>query len=260
MSQGARQRFESLSKTLRYILGSAPDEFGLILDSEGWIQIKHLVQALNEVDQWKGTNAARITDLLWQMEDCPFEIEGSRIRIKSSHLEFSTPPQKEPFPPPAVLFLAARRKSYPVIHEKGIRSLGEDEIVLARTSGMALRIGHRRDPRPILVEVHTRIAEEHGSRFQSYGTNLFCVDQLGAECLRGPSPKHLEGLLSLKRPGPKPARADDPSGPRGMAWNPAQDRLLFRDPEEQKALLRRERDRKRVDWKDSSRRERRREE
>lgn len=258
MSQGARQRYESLAKTLRYILANAPDEFGLVLDEEGWVQIKHLIQALNEEAQWKGITAARVIDLLWQLEPCPFEIDGSRIRVQASQLGTCTPPQKETFPPPAVLFLGIRRKSYPVVHEKGVQSHGEDEIVLARTSEMALRIGRRRDPRPILVEVHTHIAQQQGVRFLSYGAHLFLVKQLGPECLRGPSPKHLEGLLPQKRSTFRPARAADPSGPHGVAWNPSQDRLLARDPEEQKAILRRERDRKRVEWKDSSRRERRR--
>lgn len=254
MSQGARQRFESLAKTLRYLLGSAPDEFGLVLESEGWIQIKHLVQALSEEESWRGTNATRISDLLWEMESCPFEIENNRIRIKPDRLENLAPPQKETFPPPAVLFLGARRKSYPVIHERGICLPNDEQIVLARTSEMALRIGKRRDPRPVLVEVHTGIAEQHGARFLSYGTHLFCVDQLSSASLRGPSPKHLEEPLPVKKGSRKP----DSTAPHSMAWNPAQDRLLARDPEEQKAIQRRERDRKRVDWKDSVRRERRR--
>ena len=258
MSQGARQRYESLAKTLRYILANAPDEFGLVLNVEGWIQIKHLVQALNEESLWKGTIAARISDLLWQMEKCPFEIDGSRIRIQPGQFEASAPPQKEPFPPPAVLYTGVKRKSYPSIHERGMHPHGDDEIVLARTPEMALRIGRRHDPRPILVEVHTHIAEQQGSRFLSYGAHLFLVGQLGPECLRGPSPRHLEGGLPPKKPGPQPAKAADPAGSRGTAWNPAQDRLLARDPEEQKQILRRERDRKRVEWKDSSRRERRR--
>ncbi len=259
MSQGARQRYESLAKTLRYILGGAPDEFGLILDNEGWIQVKHLVQALNEEEQWKGTKATRISDLLWELEDCPFEIESNRIRLKSGQMESHAPPQKELFPPPAVLFIGVRRKSYPVIYDKGIHTQGQDEIVLARTPEMALRIGRRRDPRPILVEVHTQLAESHGSRFFSYGAHLFCTDQLDVRCLRGPSPKHLESLPPVKKPGPKPSKPAGPIAPHGLAWDPSQDRLLARDPEARKALIRRERDRKRVEWKDLSRRGRRRE-
>ncbi|MBK7496136.1 MAG: hypothetical protein IPI28_12375 [Candidatus Omnitrophica bacterium] len=64
------------------------------------------------------------------------------------------PPEREQTPPPVILYLAVRRRFYPVLCEKGYEDPPSGEIILARDKGMATRIGARRDPQPVLVEVH----------------------------------------------------------------------------------------------------------
>lgn len=261
MTQQARQRFQALAKQLCYILGHAPDEFGLVLDPAGWIPLKSLVQALQEEDQWRGTNISRITDLSWQMENCPFEWESERIRVKGGTVGELIPPQREVAPPPPLLFLAVRRRFYPVLCEKGVDAPPSGEIVLAIEKPMALRIGARRDPQPVLVEIQTRKAEESGSRFLSYGQHLFVTQYLPAEALSGPPLKFFQE--PAKKPSPQKSKSQPQPRPFNEAgathaWNPTTDRLIARDDPEAKALLKRERERKKIDWKDSLRKDNRR--
>jgi putative RNA 2'-phosphotransferase len=261
MSRQPRQRAEALAHRLRYILGKSPDEFGLVLDPDGWVATKSLLQAMSEETGWKGVHASQIIDLSWQLDPCPLEIEEKRVRLLPGGSGDLAPPVRENLPPPALLYYGCRRRPYAVYRTEGIAFPSSTEIVLARSREMALRIAKRRDPHPILVEIQTRIALSHASRFQSYGNHLFVVDFLPSEALFGPPPKEEIEVRPKKKPAPR-GEGTHPSAPHPDsfhpgAWNPAEDRLLARDPEEAKKRLKRERDRKRIDWKDASRGERR---
>lgn len=260
MDRKTRQRYESLAHLLECVLGKDPDRFGLVLDPEGWAENKQLLQALSEEEGWRGIHANRILDLNWALADSPFEIEETRIRLRPDHPGALESPRREPGPPPAILFYGSRRKPYPNYLEKGIRLADNREIVLAREKTMALRIASRRDPKPILVEVSTRTAEEKGVRFSAYGKSLFLADWLPSDSLSGPPMK--EDL----RARPKPKKAASPSEaaqgapPRTLPprpWNPKEDTLLSRDPEESRKRFREERGRKKVGWKEQTRRDKR---
>lgn len=255
MDQKSRQKHEVLARTLRYILGKSPDEFGLVLDDEGWIDYKTLILALGENPGTKGVSIARIRDLSWAVPDCPFEFEESRIRLAPS-AEF-LPPMREYQPPPTLLYYGCRRKPYKVYLEKGIAPPDGREILLARTKEMALRIGARRDPKPVLVDVNTDIAASHGAFFQAYGAHLFVVDRLPKEALFGP-PIREEDALPKRKPKPKPKEGETglphPPSPESLLskpWDPRLDRLLGGElPIEVEEAIKRERQKKKVGWKD----------
>jgi len=258
MDRKARQRHESLAHLLEYVLGKGPDEFGLMLDPEGWVSLKQLSQALSEEEHWRGLTPNRILDLRWALPEAPFEIEEKRARLRPDSPGALASPRREPAPAPSILYYGSRRKPYPVYLTKGIRLAGEEGIVLAREKAMALRIASRREPKPILVEVSTRVAEEMGARFSAYGQTLFVVDWLPKEALSGPPLKEEKPRVKSK---PK-KRADEKESPqaphpdsfRPRPWRPEEDALLARDPEESRRKFREERARKKVGWKEETRR------
>ncbi len=110
MDQKSRQKHENLARTLKYILGKAPDEFGIVLDPEGWIDLKGLVIALGDNPGTKGVSVTRILDLDWALEKSPFEFDSKRVRMKPDS-EF-LPPLREYLPPPTNLYNGCRRKPY----------------------------------------------------------------------------------------------------------------------------------------------------
>ena len=262
MDQKERQKHERLSRFLKYLLGKAPDEFGVVLDPGGWIDLKSLVIALKENPETKGVSASRVLDLDWALEECPFEIEPKRIRLDPG--SGIIPPLREYLPPPTLLYYGCRRKPYRVYAEKGIPPTDGREIVLARTKEMALRIGRRRDPKPILVQINTRIAIEHGVTFQSYGESLFLVDRLPKEAWFGPPVKDEEALPKRKpRTKPKDFESHLPSAPSpdsffSKPWDPNKDSLVLRDLDiETEKKIRRERGKKKVGWKEDLRKRKR---
>lgn len=263
MDRKSRQKHENLAKILKHLLGKAPDEYGVVLDPEGWIDLKSLAAALGENPDTKGISSSRVQDLDWALEDCPFEIEPKRIRVRPDP-EF-IPPQREYLPPPTLLYYGCRRKPYRVYVEKGIHPNDDREIILAREPEMATRIGRRRDPKPILVEVNTDIAVAYGARFQSYGDALFLADRLPKESMFGPPVKDEETLPKAKpKSKPKDYEAFVPEAPSpdsffSRPWDPKSDRLVLRDLDiETEEEVRRERQKKKVGWKDDLRKRKRR--
>ena len=258
MDQKERQKHERLARTLQYLLGKSPDEFGVVLDPEGWIDLKVLVQALSESPDTRGVSVSQIANLSWALENSPFEIEPKRIRINGT--TGWIPPLREYLPPPTLLYYGCRRKPYAVYREKGIDPSEGREIVLSRTRELALRIGARRDPKPILVEVNTEIAATYGAFFQSYGESLFLVDRLPKESLFGPPVKD-EDSLPKKTTKRKPQdfeafipEAPNPGSFFSRPWDPQTDRLVLRDLDiEVEEKVKRERVKKKVGWKDDLR-------
>jgi putative RNA 2'-phosphotransferase len=259
MDRKTRQQQESLCRFLVYLLGRAPDEFGLVLDPEGWIDFKHLLQALSEEKDWKGVTQNKIRDLSWAVPNCPLEIEEKRLRVRSDNPEGWVPPVREERVLPTLLYLAIRRRPYRVYMTEGMVAPEGQEIVLARTPEMARRIAHRRDPKAILVEVNPATASDYGARFLCYGDHLVVAEWLPKECLFGPPPKEEEAPPpKKKKPEQKEPEAPHPDSFKSMPWIPQDDRLLARSPEEERQLLRKERSRKRVGWKDEAKKETRR--
>jgi hypothetical protein len=145
-----------------------------------------------------------------------------------------------------------------VYRQEGLSSHQGGEIVLARTAEMAIRIAQRREPKPILIEVHTQVAQAHGDRFLAYGQHLFVTTHAAPEALTGPPVKEeVRPRIKPRKPAASATEslphAPHPDSFHPTAWNPSQDRLLARDPDELKKVVKREREKRRVAWKEEAR-------
>jgi putative RNA 2'-phosphotransferase len=69
--------------------------------------------------------------------------------------------------------------------EKGLASAQERHIVLSPDRDMAMRIGRRRDQKPVLLEISTRSVSTAGIALKPFG-DLFIANQVPAEAMTGP--------------------------------------------------------------------------
>ena len=172
-----------LSRMLAYMLGRRPDEFGLVPAPDGFVTIKELLKAFSEEDGWRHVRWTSITHLLGTEPDPPVEVVENRIRaLDRSHLSPPTVVRR----PPKLLFTCVRRKAYPHVHREGIAPAGHPAVVLAAEPGMALRLGRRRDPDPVLLTVQVVKAMAAGAVFLQSGERLFLADGIAAGCFSGP--------------------------------------------------------------------------
>ncbi|CAB5084583.1 hypothetical protein D3OALGA1CA_466 [Olavius algarvensis associated proteobacterium Delta 3] len=226
-----RKSSKRLAKLLTYILGRQPDEFGLVLDNNGFVRIKELLKAVCEEDGWRHVRKRHLEEILISMSDPPIDIHKGRIRaIDRSRL----PCPKTDDKPPKLLYCCVRQRAYAHVREKGIRSSEDRPVRLTDDKHMALRIGRRTDPEPVLLTVYATRGLHHGVTFQRYGNALFLSGTLPADCLTGP-------------PLPKPRAKDEKPAPAPMP--PAAPGSFFLEPNPQKRFEKRSRRKKEISWK-----------
>ncbi|MDZ7597747.1 MAG: RNA 2'-phosphotransferase [Desulfobacterales bacterium] len=195
------------SRMLAYMLGRRPDEFGLVPDPGGFVKIKELLKAFSEEDGWRHVSRASINQLVMTEPEPPVEVLDNRIRaVDRSRL---TPPAPAHHPP-KLLYTCVRRRAYSHVDQQGIAPAGYPSVVLAAGPEMALRLGRRFDPDPVLLTVQVRKAMAAGAAFLQAGEQLFLADGIAAGCFSGPP---------LPKP-PKEAAAREPQSDekrRGLA-------------------------------------------
>ena len=184
MSKRESFRLEDIKRQLIYILGRSPDEFGLLPDSEGFVKIKEIIQVLHE-EGFRFVRKSHIDELvMWEGREL-FETDekGKKIKAKQWDPEscLINPVQNVP----KILYACVRKRAHPVVMEKGLFNPDNSYVILSDSKEMALRIGKRKDPEPVLLEIRTYEAMEQGSLFFSFGM-LYLSYWIPAQCISGP--------------------------------------------------------------------------
>lgn len=214
-----RHRLTALSKLLSYILRHRPDEFGLVLDEEGFVSLKELQQAINEEEGWGYVRRDHILEVVYNSDRDRFEIQGDKIRATYGH-SFPQRVPYEPVAPPKILYHGTRRRSYPSILELGLLPMGRQYVHLTPSRELAERIGRRRDPHPLILEVHAQKASEAGVTFYQPTPLIYLTERVPPEYVMGPPLEKVlkeERMKRLKREERRPL-APPPEPVTGKAW------------------------------------------
>lgn len=189
---------KKLSKLMSYILRHRPDEFGLVLDEEGFVSLKELHRAIVEEEGWSFVRMPYLQEVVNTCDKQRFEIREGKIRAYYGH---SVPIKitYEPTEPPKILFHGTRRKTYPIILGEGLKPMGRQYVHLTTQKELALRMGRRRDPEPVLLEIQAKRAYEDGIVFYRANELIYLVDYVSTEYIVGPSLKK----LNIERPKEK---------------------------------------------------------
>jgi putative RNA 2'-phosphotransferase len=195
----ATRKLPRITKLLSYVLGRQPDEFGLVTDADGYVKIKTLLQAMAE-EQLAGVQIRRgdINELLVSSPEAAIEMEAERIRaIDRTHL-----PRPEVCDQwPGQLFVSIRRRAHGRVLEYGIPSPEPPGVIMSASGEMALRIGRRRDPEPVLLTVQPQALIKAGASILRYGQHLFLATALPPGTFTGP-PLQKEKPQAPKAPPP----------------------------------------------------------
>ncbi len=207
---------QRLAKFLAYILERRPDEFGLVLDPDGFTAIKELLKAVHEEEGWRWVRQSHINEVLVTLPDPPVETTDKRIRARD---RARLPVHEPETNPPPHLFTCVRQRAHPVVLDKGIRPAGAPHVILSSSREMALRIGRRSDPNPVTLTVQAEKCERKGVRFRRAGEALFLADFIPPGCFMAP-PLPKEKAEAKKKEKSAPAEA--PGTPGSFLWEPSE--------------------------------------
>lgn len=199
---GTRKSVKQLEKLLKYILERRPDEFGLVTNPEGYVKIKDLLKAIGEEKSGRSIRRSDIDEVGISCYPPPFEIHDNSIRGRDrTHL----PPRTPMTDGPKVLYAAVRQKAYYHVLEKGLTPSGRNHVILSASPEMALRLGKRIGPEPVIVTVNLSQAMEKGVRFFTAGKDLFCAEAIPQDCYFLPAPPREKPQEPVRKSDKKPA-------------------------------------------------------
>jgi len=231
---------------LVYILGHRPFEFGLAPDMEGFVTYKDLLQALHEEPGWGYVRQSNINEVIMGEDRQLFEAVEGRIRTVERRWGFIDEEKVEL--PSKLLFLGIRRTAHPVVMEKGLRQIEGSYYILSPDREMAERIGRRRDPQPVILEIMADTAQREGLLIRRFG-ELFLAHDMPARFIAGPPvPKSVVKAREEKEVKKKEKEVV----PQFQAGT------FLLDVEKVPAQYRKDKGRKKRSWKEDARKERKR--
>ena len=166
-----------------FVLGHKPDEFGLVPDKDGFVKYKELLQAIHEEPGWSYVRQSHIKEVVMGRDRGLFQAGDNKIRSleRRWRLDLETSSQDLP----KILFTAIRTKAHPVAMDKGLIPGEGKYVVLSANEVTSLRIGGRRDQKPVLLTIMADTAARKGVLFYTFGS-LLLSPQIPAKFISGP--------------------------------------------------------------------------
>ena len=212
-----------ITKFLAYILGRHPDEFGLVTDENGFVKIKNLLKAITEEPDWGFIRLSHLKEVSISVPVPPFEMIENRIRAVDRE---RLPKRRIAEVLPKLLYTCVRQRAYPYVSENGIGPASSFGVILSEAPAMAKRIGHRADPKAVLLTVKVSECQRLGVHFFTAGQGLFTADKIPPGGFTGPPvPKEpfvekaeSKPVCAPKEPGSYRVRLDE-MGDQGASAN-----------------------------------------
>jgi putative RNA 2'-phosphotransferase len=177
------KQLENLAKVLTYVLCHRPDEFGLVLDDQGFVSVKQLLQALAGEPGLGHVRRHHLEQLAGLLHPPAFELAGDRVRgLIPAPANLRRPGEE----PPTLLYIAITPKSHERVFEAGLKAPPDRELLLSHTRELALKLGRRRSPDPVLVTVQAQAAARAGVALENYGEGLTLTREIPRPFLQLP--------------------------------------------------------------------------
>jgi putative RNA 2'-phosphotransferase len=244
---------KTLAKTLAYILYHSPGEYGLFWNPDGTMPWKELYWALQEDPSLRFVRESNLREIAYLGIELPASLEGNTLRLRD---DVSVPTYPVVEQVPERLYHGCSGKHYPVARRHGLAASGRPFVALSSDKELALRIGRRRDPQPVLIEVAAKKASMDGILFRKAGPELYLVEFLPFESLICPPLREEDAMesSSKKRTERSASKPETILTPGSFIMHP--DRLRDSSHAKGAAAKGKEKGKKGEDWKRQSRKER----
>lgn len=170
--------YTKLSKEISYALRHAPWEYELELDSEGFVYVEQLINAINESGNYDRPITISDLEHIIEISDKKrHEIQGNRIRALYGH---SIPMHisKDVIVPPEVLYHGTTHKALNAILNDGLKPMCRQYVHLSIDTDIAVQVGKRRDPEPIILKIDSGRAYRDGVVFYTGNDKVILADSI----------------------------------------------------------------------------------
>lgn len=161
MRGGNKENIVRLGKTISYALRHHPEEFGLKLDREGFVDLNILFQKFQQKNI--PLNEEILEEVMKYSDKKRYEIIGKKIRATYGHSRVTV--EKEKTEPPELLYHGTARRFLPSIASDGLKPMKRQYVHLSEEIETAIMVGRRRDDKPIILAIRAKEAAADGISF-----------------------------------------------------------------------------------------------
>ncbi|OCT11087.1 RNA 2'-phosphotransferase [Paenibacillus pectinilyticus] len=171
---------ESLSKFMSKMLRHTPEQFGLVLDHEGFCHIQELLSAIRSEVRWSNIQVEDITQVVRNCSKQRYEIVNDYIRANYGHSVDRLTYQESK--PPSILYHGTNTKVVDTILSAGIKPMGRKYVHLSESLEFATLAGKRRGEL-VILEVDGEAAFANGVKFYVANHGVWLADLVPARYL-----------------------------------------------------------------------------
>lgn len=164
---------QKVSKFISYILRHKPEDIGLDMDSQGWVNVGDLIEKSKPKYAFDLNDLKRIVD-----EDAKgrysFSDDGLKIRANQGHSKMVNPDLKERTPP-EFLYHGTPEQFQKSIEVNGINKGSRTYVHLSSDVETATAVARRRG-RPVVFAIYTPPMVSDGVKFFLSDNGVWLVD------------------------------------------------------------------------------------
>ena len=168
-----------LSKTLSYVLRHKPEAYGVVLDNEGWAEVKHLLSALQHHHQHL-VSLQQLQEVVSTNEKQRFSFNDANTHIRAN--QGHSVPVDLPLEtqiPPDLLFHGTATRFLDSIYENGLLKGARHHVHLSADEAAAAEVGQRYG-KPIVLRVRALAMHHDGMLFVRSANGVWLTDKLPA--------------------------------------------------------------------------------
>ena len=137
-----------ISKFLSYVLRHKPEEIGIKLDKNGWVDIYELIQKSND----NGTvfTLQQLIDTVNQDEKQRYSITGDKVRANQGH-SIGVDLNLERVDPPRILYHGTAKRFVKMIEVEGLKPMSRDYVHLSEDKDTAKIVGARHGDLALII-------------------------------------------------------------------------------------------------------------
>ncbi|PHM50787.1 RNA 2'-phosphotransferase [Xenorhabdus miraniensis] len=172
-----------ISKFLSYVLRHQPESIGLVLDSEGWVDIGTLIKCAAK--HGKRLNYALIEQVVATNDKKRFAIseDQKRIRAVQGHSTKLVDIGYQEKIPPVILYHGTATHFLDSIFKQGLVAGTRHYVHLSADQSTATKVGQRHG-KVVILKIEAQLMYEHGFKFHQADNGVWLIKSVPVEYMR----------------------------------------------------------------------------
>lgn len=165
------------SKFLSYVLRHHPESIGITLDSNGWVNIAHLIQQANA--HQRTLDADLLHRVVAENDKKRFTIspDGLNIRAEQGHSTHQVAIEYTAQTPPELLYHGTATRFLSSIEQQGLLAGTRHHVHLSSDTNTARKVGQRHG-KPVILVIHAGKMHQQGIPFYLTANHVWLVEHV----------------------------------------------------------------------------------